>query len=68
MDNEFIGRVTVECDVIFGLDSGQRKNIGDAIGMKPHCAVSWKLTDQVGSCHPGCTVDVHVSANAPYIS
>ena len=68
MDDEFIGCVTVECDVIFGLDPGQRKNIGDAIGMKPHCAISWKLTYQVGPCYLGCTMDVHVLANLPDIS
>ena len=68
MDDEFIGCVTVECDVIFGLDPGQRKDIGDAVRMKPHRAVSWKVTNQVGSCHPSCTMDVHVLANVPNIS
>ena len=68
MDNEFIVLITVECDPILGFDPGQRKDIGNTIWMKPHCAVSWKLTYQVHSYHPGCTMDVHVLANLPNIS
>ena len=68
MDDEFIVLITVECDPILGLDPGQRKDIGNTVWVKPHCAVSWKLTYQVGSPHPGCTMDVHVLANPKNIS
>ena len=45
MHDEFIGRVTVECDAVFSLNPGQRKDVGDPVRMKPHGAISWKVTD-----------------------
>ena len=68
MDDEFIVLITVECDLILGLDPGQRKDIGNTVWVKPYCAISWKPIYQVGSGHPGCTMDVHVFANPPTIS
>ena len=68
MDNKFIVLITVECDPILSLDPGWRKDIGNTIWVKPHCAVSWKLTYQVGSGHPGCSMDIDVLADSPDIS
>ena len=68
MDNKFVVLVAIEGNSILGFDPGQRKDIGNTIRVKPHCAISWKLTYQVGSGHPSCTMDVHILADPPDIS
>ena len=68
MDNKFVVLITIEGYLILGFDPGQRKDIGNTIWVKPHCAISWKLTYQVASGDPGCAMDVHILANLPDIS
>ena len=67
MDNRFVVLITIEGNLIFGFDPGQRKDIGNAIWMEPHCAISWELTYHVGSGHPSCTMDVHILVDLPDI-
>ena len=65
VQDEFVCRVTVECDLVFCLDPGQRENVGDPVGVKPHSTISWEVTNEVSPCHPSGTMDIHVLTDAP---
>ena len=45
--------------------SCQGEYIGNAIGMVPHCTVSWQITHHVGTGHSCVAVNVHEGFTLP---
>ena len=63
VNNEIVIMGTVKCDMVFVLDVQWQKDVGNAMGMKPHCAVSWKITNLVGAGDSSISVDLHCGSD-----
>jgi len=61
MNLEIISIIAIICPTLsLFLHVCMGEDVSNAIGMEPHCTITWELSNQISAIYTSKTVDIHV--------